>query len=275
MRLTLLDVGQGDGLVVQIPGGRSLLVDAGGTPSTFDIGDRVVAPALWALGVRRLDWPAVTHPDLDHIGGAASVASAFRPREVWEGVPVPRDARRTGLYEWVSAGGATWREARRGDRLRVGSVTLDVLNPSSPDWERQTVRNDDSLVLRLRYGTVELLLTGDISAEVERTLLDADEARDRPLRVLKVAHHGSRTSSSAAFLSRYAPVAALVSVGKGNTFGHPATEVVAGLERAGARVFRSDRDGAITVETDGRELRLRTSTGEAWQGQAWSATPAP
>src|SRR6185436_5892997 len=120
-----------------------------------------------------------------------------RPREIWEGVPVPRDARRADLMKRAASTGAAWREARRGDRLHLGPVTLDVLNPASPDWERQKVRNDDSIVLRLRYGAVEVLLTGDISSEIERGLLGDDEARDRPLRVLKVAHHGSRTSSSA------------------------------------------------------------------------------
>jgi len=270
----MVDVGQGDALVMQFPSGRSLLIDAGGSASSFDIGDRVVAPTLWALGVRRLDWLAVTHPDLDHVGGAVSVAATFRPIEIWEGVPVPRDLNRAALHEVAMAQRLSWRQARRDDRLEVGDVTIDVLNPRAPDWERQRVRNDDSLVLRIRYGGVELLLTGDISAAIERELLAASGG-ERPLRVLKVAHHGSRTSSSRAFLDRYAPVAALVSVGRGNTFGHPAPDVMAGLRQVRTRVFRTDRDGAVTVETDGRELRVRTWTGLTWQASAWGATPEP
>jgi competence protein ComEC len=272
--MTMIDVGQGDALMVQFPNGRSVLIDAGGSGSSFDIGDRVVAPALWALGVRRLDRLAVTHPDLDHIGGAASVAAIFAPLEIWEGVPVPRDLNRTALHDLAAARRLPWRQARRDDRLELGAVTVDVLNPRTPDWERQRVRNDDSLVLRVRYGLVELLLTGDISAAIERELL-ADSGGGPPLRLLKVAHHGSRTSSSRTFLERYAPVAALISAGRGNTFGHPAPDVLAELGRVRARVFRTDRDGAVTVETDGRELRVRTWSGETWQARAWPAAPEP
>ena len=136
------------------------------------------------------------------------------------------------------------------------------------------MRNDDSVVLRVRYGAVELLLTGDVSAEIERALL-ADREGARPLRVLKVAHHGSRTSSSPAFLEGYGPVAALISAGRGNTFGHPSPEVLARLDRVGATIFRTDRDGAVTVETDGRDLRVRTWTGVTWQASAWPVAPAP
>ena len=137
LRMTMVDVGQGDALVLQLPGGRSLLVDAGGSASPFDIGDRVVAPTLWALGVRRLDWLAVTHPDLDHIGGSASVAATFDPIEIWEGVPVPRDLRRAALHDVATTRRLAWRQARRDDRIDVGAVTVDVLNPRAPDWERQ------------------------------------------------------------------------------------------------------------------------------------------
>ena len=225
----MVDVGQGDAILVQFPGGQSLLVDAGGAGARFDTGDRIVSPALWASGVRRLDWLAITHADLDHIGGAAAVASTFKPREIWEGVPVPRDAERRRLMQ----ASTIWRELQRHDRLRIGDVTIEVMNPPLPDWERQRVRNDDSLVLRLRYGDVELLLTGDVGAETERVLA-ADLHEDRaPLRILKVAHHGSRTSSSAGFMERFAPQVALISAGRANPFGHPAPEVV---ERLGPSV---------------------------------------
>ncbi|MEO7190711.1 MAG: DNA internalization-related competence protein ComEC/Rec2 [Vicinamibacterales bacterium] len=276
LRLTMIDVGQGDAFLLQFPTGHTLLVDAGGASSGFDIGDRVVAPALWALGVRRLDWLLVTHPDLDHIGGAASVAAAFDVREIWEGVPVPRDPKRRSLRQVATALGAGWRQQQRGDHLEVGGISVDVMGPLLPDWERQKVRNDDSVVLRLRYGDVEMLLTGDVSAEIERTLLSSSvDDHDPPLRVLKVAHHGSRTSSSARFLQRYRPVAALVSVGRGNSFGHPAPEVIAGLRQVASHVFRSDRDAAVIVETDGHVVRAQTWEGQTWQAGVWSSAPGP
>jgi competence protein ComEC len=281
LRLTMLDVGQGDALLVQFPAGHTLLVDAGASSETFDVGDRVVTPALWALGVRSLDWLAITHADLDHVGGAASVAETFGARELWEGVPVPSDARRASLKAAVVARGGAWRELRRGDRLTIGTVDLDVLHPPDPDWERQRVRNDDSVVLRLRYGDVEMLLTGDIGAAIEATLGTGDSRP--PLRVLKVAHHGSRSSSGRDFVSGYDPVVALVSAGRRNVFGHPAPEVLARLSGVHARAWRTDRDGAVSLETDGRDLRVRTwarerppggpSSAETWTARVWSPPP--
>ncbi len=151
---------------MQFPTRQSLLVDAGGASVRFDVGERVVSPALWASGVRRLDWLAITHADLDHIGGAVAVNATFRPREIWEGVPALRAPERRRLTQEAPV----WRELQRHDRMRVGDVTIEVLNPPLPDWERQRVRNDDSLVLRLRYGDVDMLLTGDVGAETERAL---------------------------------------------------------------------------------------------------------
>jgi competence protein ComEC len=263
LRLTMMDVGQGDATLVQFPTGQSLLIDAGGAGTRFDAGERVVSPALWASGVRRLDWLAISHADLDHIGGAAAVSTTFGPREVWEGVPVPGERTRRRLIEVSPA----WRQLQAHDRFRVGDVTLEVLHPLLPDWERQRVRNEDSLVLRLRYQDVDILLTGDIGVETERVLpLDDHRA---PIRILKVAHHGSRSSSSDAFLERYAPHVALISAGRGNPFGHPAPDVVARLQAVGARVFRSDRDGATVIETDGRALTVHSMRGRAWTMRVW------
>ena len=262
LRLTMVDVGQGDATLVQFPTGESLLIDAGGASARFDSGERIVSPVLWASGVRRLDWLAITHPDLDHIGGAASVSSTFRPRETWEGVPVPGERARSRLMEVSRA----WRQLQANDRLRIGEVTIAVLHPPLPDWERPRVRNEDSLVLLLRYGNVEVLLTGDIGADTER-LLPLDVRA--PIRVLKVAHHGSRSSSSAALLERYAPHLALISAGRGNPFGHPAPDAVERLRRSGARIFRSDRDGATVIETDGRTMTVRSMRGRGWTIRVW------
>jgi competence protein ComEC len=262
LRLVMLDVGQGEALLVQLPTGQALLVDAGGTPGPVDIGQRIVTPAVWAQRVRALDWLAVTHPDQDHIGGARSVASDLRPREIWEGVAVPRSASRAGLYALARARNIPWRTLRRGDAIDAGGVRLDVLHPPAPDWERQRVRNDDSIVLRLRYGRVELLLTGDAGAEFESSA--PMEGRDPVVRVLKAGHHGSRTSSAEAFVRAYAPAIVLISAGRGNLFGHPAADVVERFEAAGAVVFRTDLDGAVMLETDGRFARVRARGGRTW-----------
>ena len=259
LRVTMIDVGQGDAMVLQFPTGQSLLVDCGGTPGPFDIGGRVVTPSIWALGIRRLDWLAITHGDLDHIGGARAVLSDLRPREIWEGVPVPRSRELQALRADAGARGAAWRTLLAGAKLEIGDVVLEVLHPPPPEWERQKIRNDDSLVLRVLYDRVELLLTGDAGLEFEQRHPSA--TRPTPLRILKVAHHGSRTSSSAAFLSTFRPQVALVSAGRGNLFGHPAADVMARLTDVGADIFRTDRDAAVLVETDGKVVTLRAMTG--------------
>src|SRR5262249_43025934 len=149
-----------------------------------------------------------------------------------------------------------------GHRLEIGAATLDALHPPPADWERRRVRNDDSLVLRLRFGDVETLLTGDAGREFEEGF--AAREPPAPIRLLKVGHHGSRTSSSARFVAAFRPQMAFVSVGRGNLFGHPSPEVVARYEQIGAAVFRTDLDGAITIETDGARVDVETASGRSW-----------
>jgi competence protein ComEC len=134
-----------------------------------------------------------------------------------------------------------------------------VLHPPPPDWERQRVRNDDSLVLEARYGDVAMVLTGDVGADIERAILP--ELTPARIRVLKVAHHGSRTSTSQELLDHWKPQIAVISCGRGNRFGHPAPEVIARLGAAGVRVYRTDRDGQITFATDGKSVDVRTFNG--------------
>jgi competence protein ComEC len=135
-------------------------------------------------------------------------------------------------------------------------LQVRVLHPPPPEWERRRVRNDDSVVVEIVYRDVAVLLTGDISAEVERAILPRVTRAET--RILKIAHHGSRTSSSFEFLSEWRPQWALISAGRGNTFGHPAPEVLQRLEAIGARVLRTDLHGEITIETDGYKTNVRT-----------------
>jgi competence protein ComEC len=260
LRVTFLDVGQGDAAIVQFPDGRTLSIDAGGLASTtFDIGGRVIAPAFWALGVRRLDYMSVTHGDVDHIGGAASVFRDFRPFEVWEGVPVPPHAATRELRALADDAGTVWRTLQPADRLSFGKVDLVVHHPPYPDWERQRVRNDDSEVLEIRYGGVSFVFTGDIGRDVEQTI--ATRVSRAPIRILKVPHHGSATSSSQAFLDALRPDIAVISAGRGNPFGHPVASVLERYRKIGAAIYRTDQDGAVTVETDGNTVRVRTFKG--------------
>jgi competence protein ComEC len=261
-RLTVLDVGQGEAMLLE-SGTSRLLIDAGGAPfgsGSFDIGTRVIAPALWARGVSRLDAVLLTHGDPDHIGGAPALLDTFRPSGLWEGIIVPRHEPSRTLREQARAAGIASRLRRGGETLRWGDTRIRVLHPPEPDWERPRIRNDDSVVLEVTCGGVALLLTGDVSAEVERDILG--QLTSSRTRILKVGHHGSRTSSSSLLLESWRPQIALISAGRGNTFGHPTEEVIGRLESIGARIYRTDRHGQITVESDCQGAFVRTYTNE-------------
>ena len=263
LHLTFLDVGQGDAALIRFPRGAAVLVDAGGlTGSRFDLGDRVVAPVLRAVGLRRLDAVVLTHGDPDHIGGFPSVIREFRPRQVWEGIVVPPFEPLRALRVAAQGVGSTWLNVKTGDRRFFDEVELVVRHPGVPDWERQRVRNDDSIVLELRWHDVSVLLTGDIGRVVESTLSSA--LPRAPIRIVKVPHHGSLTSSTSEFVRAIAPRVAVVSAGRANHFGHPVPEVLERYRSAGAEVFRTDQDGAVTVETDGHSVSVTTYNGRSY-----------
>jgi len=263
LHVTFLDVGQGDAALIRFPRGAAILVDTGGlTGSGFDVGDRVVAPVLRAAGVRRLDAIVLTHGDPDHIGGASSIIREFRPRQVWEGIEVPSFAPLRALRGDARLVGAEWVNLKTGDRMVIDDVEVVIRHPDVPDWERQKVRNDDSIVIELRWRDVSVLLTGDIGKAVERTL--STVIPPVPLRIVKVPHHGSLTSSTPELLRALAPRLAVVSAGRANHFGHPVPEVLERYRAAGAEVFRTDRDGAVTIDTDGVSVNAHTFAGRAF-----------
>ncbi|MSO61049.1 MAG: DNA internalization-related competence protein ComEC/Rec2 [Acidobacteria bacterium] len=261
LHLTVMDVGQGDAMLVTLPNGRALMVDTGGVSprGDFDIGDRVLGPALRARGIVRLDYLAITHGDHDHIGGAASLAKDFAPREVWAGAFVASHDPTLKLQTVAARHRATWRWLQKGDRLELGGVELRVHHPPLPDWERQKVRNDDSLVIELRFGQVSMLLTGDIGREVEQALIPTLDLL--PIVVLKSPHHGSGTSSSQEFLDAMKPDVVVIGVGRGNSHGHPVPYVLDRYRAAGAQVLRTDQEGQIELSTDGNAVDARTFTG--------------
>jgi len=272
LEVTFLDVGQGAATLVRFPSGHAMLVDAGGAGGGhFDIGRRVVAPAIWAAGVHALTCLVATHGDADHIGGAGSVVRDFRPPEIWEGVAVPPEALLRELQAAARQAGSAWHAVRRGDAVTFDDVEVSILHPLPPDWERQRVRNDDSIVLDVRMGSVSVVLTGDIEAAAEADL--ARVLAPAPIRVLQAPHHGSATSSSWALLRAAAPRAAIVSAGRGNRYGHPHQAVLARYAEAGVPVFRTDLEGAIALQTDGRTAMVRTFTGRQVPLRPASAGP--
>lgn len=257
----MIDVGQGDAMLVTFPNGRTLVVDTGGVTlkGEFDIGDRVIGPALRARHLLSLDYLAVTHGDPDHVGGARSLVRDFAPTEIWQGVPVANHQPTAVVRAEADRARVPWRTLQRGDRLQIADVELRVHHPPPPDWERQKVRNDDSLVIELRFGQVSLLLTGDIGREVERALLETLDLL--PTVILKVAHHGSGTSSSEEFVEKVRPSVAVIGVGRGNPYGHPVPYVLERFHRAGTRIFRTDIDGQVGVATNGTSIVVESFSG--------------
>lgn len=276
LSVTFLDVGQGDAIVIAFPHGQIMLLDSGGRPSfgpsmtgTDDgepgfiedrpgVGQLAVAPFLWHRGVRRIDYLAASHGDADHVGGFAEIARLFRFGKAICAAMEARDPFPAEV-QTVTRHRDRW---QRGDRIRIDGATIDVLSPfAGNNAEGAGIRqssNDRSLVLRLQFGTRRFLLTGDIERESEARLVAAGE--DLRADILKVAHHGSRTSTTAGFLSRVGPEIAVISVAAPSPFGHPHPEVMTRLKQAGAKILKTSDCGAITISTDGSDLKLETFT---------------
>ena len=270
LELTVLDVGQGDSIFVVFPDGRTMLLDGGGLPAfgqtrgvgyerSFDVGEQVVSPYLWERGLKHIDVVALSHAHQDHLGGLGAVLENFTVGEMWVGRDVASAAYRRLLAE-AAERGAPVVHHHRGDSLSWGAVQGLVLWPEDTS-PAERGSNDDSLVLRLEYQSVAFLLAGDIERQVESQLV----TRGDPLHAdfLKIAHHGSRTSSTEAFLAAVEPRVEVISAGEGNPYGHPNADVLAHLAGHGARMLRTDRDGAVTVTSDGRTVRVRSFMEEA------------
>jgi competence protein ComEC len=275
LEVTAIDVGQGDSLLVVGPGGRTMLVDAGGPTgaaanaenaagsTTFDVGEEVVSPYLWSRQIRRLDVVALTHAHSDHMGGMPAVLRNLRPRELWVAVD-PNSAPYRALLDEAATLGIRVRHLRAGDRLTWDSIDLSVLAPTPAYTNPGPPINNDSLVMRLHFGRASVLLEGDAEAPSEHQMVAAASSGGGfqlgPDTLLKVAHHGSRTSTTPEFLALAAPRDAVISVGRQNTFGHPRPEIVARLAAANAHVYRTDRLGLTTFLLH-RDGRIDESTG--------------
>jgi competence protein ComEC len=269
LEVTALDVGQGDSLLAVNPERGTMLIDAGGpvgghgmaeTIASFDVGEQVVSPYLWSRRLRRVDVVVLTHAHTDHMGGMAAVLENFRPRELWTGVD-PRSPLYAALLAEAARLGVVVRHLHAGDHVQWGSVAFSALAPAVGYGNAGVPRNDDSLVLRMQLGKASVLLEGDAERPSEDAMLAAGLAG--PVTLLKVGHHGSKTSTNPEFAAAVQARTAVVSVGKGNTFGHPRADVIERLAAAGTHLFRTDEFGLTTflLAPDGT-MRAFAGSGE-------------
>jgi competence protein ComEC len=257
LEVTAIDVGQGDSLLVVSPQGKTMLIDAGGpaevavgTTSTaggFDVGEDVVSPYMWTRRIRRLDVLVLSHAHSDHMGGMAAVMRSFRPQELWVSVDPNSDAYRALLSE-AAEFGVTVKHYHAGDARDWSGTHVDVLAPEASYRNILQPVNADSLVIRIQYGVSSVLFEGDAEAPSEQAMVA--QQRVAPVTLLKVGHHGSNSSTTPSFLSAANPKDAIVSVGKGNKFGHPRFEIVERIAGSGARLYRTDEFGVTTFLLD-------------------------
>lgn len=263
LHVTMLSVGQAESILIRLPDGSNMLVDGGGYlhDNGRDFGERTLAPALLKLGVRRIDRMILTHSHPDHIGGLPYIARSMPVGEFWQGLAGGDGEQYQQLLTTLSANRVPLRRIKGGDRIDLsGGVALKVLSPAAMDLSRDGIKGDDfgmneeSLVFQLCHGTICYLFTADAGVPAEEKLLA--RCGDIRSQVLKVGHHGSRYSTSAAFLKRVAPEVALISAGYNNRFGLPARSTLDQLRKSGIKVYRTDLDGTIELVSNGKSVAV-------------------
>lgn len=256
LKVTFIDVGQGDSILVEFPGDKKMLIDGGGFPKvTFDVGERVVSPFLWRKGIKRIDYLVLTHGHPDHLLGLKAIVQNFHIGEFWEGYSPTRDELYKELMK-ILPPTVTKKRVFRGFSHGEGQVLVEVLHPQEGP-SPENVDNDHSLVLRISYGKTSFLFPGDIGTLAEKAIVDLGE--NIHSQVLKSAHHGSNSSSSEYFLEKIDPAVVVISVGEKNAYGLPHKEILDRYLSRGIKVLRTDLNGAVEISSDGTKFSIRLS----------------
>ncbi len=249
LKAHFLDVGQGDSILIQFPNGQTMLIDAG----TSEAGGSIVS-YLKEQGINKINYLVATHPHADHIGGMAAVVQALAVEKVY----MPRVSHTIksfeNLLETIKAKGLKINRAKAGITIiNKDGIKAGFTAPCGSGYERP---NNYSAVLKIQYGNTAFLLTGDAESVSEQEILDSGV--DLKADVLKVGHHGSKSSTTQAFLSSVSPKYAVISAGADNSYGHPHQEILDRLKKAGVQTYRTDTQGTIIITSDGKTLTIKT-----------------
>ncbi len=260
LRISFLDVGQGDSILIEFPHGKKMLVDAGGVAGTsFDVGEKVLIPTLLGRGITHLDYLVLTHPHPDHFGGIMGLLKVYRPQEFWwngEKVESPDFLELLKILEQKQI--PIFKKDSVSQEVNVNGVKIQFLHPSAnaffPDKPDAATLNNHSLVMNLEDRGFSVLLSGDVQKEGEMEMWANNILH--PVDLLKVPHHGSNTSSTEKFLDRLKPHEVVIQLGRNNRFGFPKPEVLESYQKIGAKVYRTDQNGEINFTWDGSKTKI-------------------
>ncbi|MBI1819911.1 MAG: DNA internalization-related competence protein ComEC/Rec2, partial [Nitrospirae bacterium] len=256
LRITILDVGQGDASFIEFPDGKNMLIDGGGLYHEFDAGRLAVAPFLWNRGVSHIDYLVATHPQADHIGGLIYILKKFSIGEVWTNGTVKETRISTDFEKMIKKYGFIEKIVREGDRFKEGESDLSVLNPHLKNRGGSSFNaqeNNDGIVLKIDYGRQSALFAADIEKEAEEAILEEHPAMK--ITLLKVPHHGGKGSALPAFVQTLSPEISVFSAGAHNPYHHPHPDTLLLYQSLNTRIYRTDQDGGVIFKTDGERFR--------------------
>ncbi len=252
LNVFMLDVGQGDSFIIKLPGGKSILIDAGSASQYFDNGERIILPAMRKLGIEKFDYGFVSHIDVDHYGGFISLVENNKIRRLFKTPPDTLSDKDRRFEQYLKNKNIPVEHYTR-ERLRIENAEIFILNDGAHNFTGNNSLNNSSGIIKIIYGKTSFLFTGDIDKRGENyyvkkynNFLDSD--------VLKISHHGSKSGSSAEFIKSVSPDISLISCGIKNRFGHPSGEVVKRLQESGTQIYRTDCEGCVLLQSDGMKI---------------------
>lgn len=257
LKVTFLDVGQGDAILVEFPGKVKMLIDGGGFPnSDFDVGEQVVSPVLWNKGIKKIDYLVLTHAHPDHFYGLHSIVNNFKIIEFWEAYS-PQDDQNYKDFKASFSSSTIYRRVFKGIQKTINDVFVEILHPMKENFIVHSAHNQQSVVVRIKYKKLSFLLTGDIETKSEEKIINS--CQNLKSQILKSPHHGSRSSSSWPFLEAVSPDIVVITVGRNNFYQLPHEEVLDRYKQLKLNVYRTDIHGAVEIVTDGEGMKIRTA----------------